>query len=391
MKRLIDGGVLEPRRTLRFFWVPEINGPYAYVSQHLEETQKAIAVINYDMVGENQELCGSTFRVTRTPDSTASYFNDLLKLELDFMLAHDYVPGRELIDPYMVVSPMGTHESWKAEVIPYSGGSDHYFFMGGVVNIPATMLGSWPDYFYHSSGDTPDKSDPTQLRRAVVYGTMLGAGIAQMETTGATRMLDHTFNAALVRMEEAAGRARTFLESSDLSGSDLGEALNILRWAARREDKAFGTVAKLLPGDQDVAARVKSSSQALSNNTKNMEVALNAFYGELCKKHGKKPATVPKPTDEEKDAQGKVPLRNPSFPGPISMDYVREKLEEQGKDYTNPMSGLALYELNAFIDGKLNVLELRNAVSAECGPLALADVVKYLDMLETVGLVSYKD
>ena len=350
-----------------------------------------MAVINYDMVGENQELCGSTFRVTRTPDSTASYFNDLLELELDFMLAHNYEPGRELIDPYMVVSPFGTHEIWEAEVIPYSGGSDHYFFMGGVVNIPATMLGSWPDYFYHSSGDTLDKSDPTQLRRVVVYGAMLGAGIAQMKTADATQMLDCTFNASLVRMEEAAGRARTVLESSDLSGGDLKEAMNILRWARHREGKAIGTVATLLPGDQEVAARVKSSTLALANSTKNMEDAINSFYGELCKQKGKKAASIPDLTDEEKGAQSKVPLRNPNFPGPISMDYVKEKLAEQGKDYANTITGLALYELNAFIDGNLNVLEIRDAVSAECGAIALADVAKYLDMLETVGLISYRD
>ncbi len=391
LKRLIDSGVLEPRRTIRFFWVPEIKGPYAYGSRHLEETQKAVAVINMDMVGENQALCGSTFRVTGTPDSTPSYFNDLLKLELDFMLAHNYQPGRELIDPYMVVSPFGTHETWKAEVIPYSGGSDHYFFMGGVVNIPATMLGSWPDYFYHSSGDTPDKSDPTQLRRAVVYGVMLGAGIAQMETEGASKLLDHTFNASLVRMEEAAGRARTLLESSDHSGNGLKEALNILAWAGRREHKALASVAKLLPGDQEVAARVKSSRLALENSTKNIEDSINLFYRELCKRKGKRAGSVPDLADEEKRAQSRIPLRNPSFPGPISMDYVAEKLAEQGKDYANTITGFALYELNAFIDGNLNILEIRNAVSAECGAVQLADIVNYLDTLEAVGLLSYKN
>ena len=73
------------------------------------------------------------------------------------------------------------------------------------------------------------------------------------------------------------------------------------------------------------------------------------------------------------------------------MDYVTEKLAEQGKDYANTITGFALYELNAFIDGNLNVLEIRNAVSAECGAVRLADIVNYLDTLEAVGLLSYKN
>jgi hypothetical protein len=343
-----------------------------------------------DMVGENQELCGSIFRVTGTPDSTPSFFNDLLNLNLDFMLAHDYQPGRELVDPYVVVSSLGTHESWKAQVTPYSGGSDHYVFMGGVVNIPATMLGSWPDYFYHSSGDTPDKSDPTQLERAVVYGVMLAAGMAQMNGESGLELLDALFNASLVRVEEAAGRARALLESSDLAGTDLKEGLNVLRWAEHRETRAMASVATLLPGDQEVAARVKTLSQALESRTTNIEESINTLYRGLCKQRGQKAGSVPELTDEEKRAQSRVPIRNPGFPGPISTEYVTEKLAEQGKSYTNTITGFARYELNAFIDGDLNVLEIRDAVSAECGALELSDVVNHLNTLETVGLISFR-
>jgi aminopeptidase YwaD len=390
LKTLVDVGALEPRRTIRFLWVPEIYGSYAYISKHLEETRKAVAVINMDMVGENQELCGSTFRVTETPDSTPSFFNDLLSANLDFMLAHDYQPGLELVDPFMVVSPLGTHEPWKAQVIPYSGGSDHYVFMGGVVNIPATMLGSWPDYFYHSSGDTPDKSDATQLERAVVYGVMLGAGIAQMSRESGLDLFDLLFNASLVRLEEAAGRARALLESSELSGRDLKEAMNILGWAGRREESALASVAMLLPGDQEIAARMKTSSQALASRTTQIEASIDTFYRDLCKQRGQKAVSVPELTDEEKRAQTMVPVRNPAFPGPISTEYLSEKLAEEGKDYNITITGFALYELNAFIDGKRSALEIRDAVSAECGAVQISDVVNTLNTLETAGLVTFK-
>ncbi len=85
-----------------------------------------------------------------------------------------------------------------------------------------------------------------------------------------------------------------------------------------------------------------------------------------------------------------LPVRNPAFPGPIARDYLATKLEEKGLSYENPFTGLAVYELGAFIDGSNSALDIRNAVSAECGKVALSDVMSYLKMLESIGLVSFK-
>ncbi len=388
---LYESGTLpRPRRTLRFFWVPEINGTYAYVSRYLEETRRAVAIINMDMVGEHQKLCGSTFRVTGTPDSTPSFFNDLLKANLDFMLAHDIQPNEDFLDPFAVVSPLGARDPWKAEVTPYSGGSDHYVFMGGVLNIPATMLGNWPDYFYHSSGDTPDKSDRTQLKRAVVYGVMLGASVAAMDTEAGNVLLERMYTASLVREREAIDRARTFLEGSSLSGRDRKEALNMIEWAHRREVESLRSVSSLLPDDSGVASRIDELTGELSRHKKSLEESVTQIYGALCRQRGQSAQEIPSFTPEEQAAQKQIPVRNAAFPGPISMDYVTEKLEEKGEQFEDPFAGLERYELGAFINGKRNVLEIRDAVSAECGPVQLSDVAAYLKALESVGLVSFK-
>ena len=388
---LVESGAFpKPRRTIRFFWVPEINGPYAYVSQHLEETKRAVAVINMDMVGENQMLCGSVFRVTSTHDSTPSFFNDLLEAHLDFMLTHDPQANGELTDPYGVVSPMGTREAWNARVTPYSGGSDHVVFMGGVTNIPATMFGSWPDHFYHSSGDTPDKSDPTQLKRAVVYGTMVASSIAHLDTRGGLDLLDEVSTSSIERLDEAADRSRTYLQGSELSGEDKSEALNILRWAHRREERALLSVANLLPTDDSVGSTAQKLPAELSRRIAAAEEATSRFYTDLCTRAATKPAAAPSLTVEEEAAQKMVPARNPAFPGPIARDYLATKLEEKGLSYENPFTGLAVYELGAFIDGSNSALDIRNAVSAECGKVALSDVMSYLKMLESIGLVSFK-
>ena len=44
--------------------------------------------------------------------------------------------------------------------------------------IPAVMFITWPDMWYHSSQDTPDKQDSTQYKRAAVVATGALAVIA---------------------------------------------------------------------------------------------------------------------------------------------------------------------------------------------------------------------
>ena len=67
-----------------------------------------------------------------------------------------------------------------------------------------------------------------------------------------------------------------------------------------------------------------------------------------------------------------------------------EKLEEKGREVDDPFTRLQRYELGAFIDGKLNILEIRDAVSAARGLVPLRDVIDYLDTLESIGLISYE-
>ena len=58
-----DGSLAKPRRGIRFLWVPEMTGTFAYLANHPERIAKTIAAINLDMVGQNQDLCGSSFLV----------------------------------------------------------------------------------------------------------------------------------------------------------------------------------------------------------------------------------------------------------------------------------------------------------------------------------------
>jgi aminopeptidase YwaD len=378
-----------PRRTIRFFWVPEIFGTYAYISKHPEETEQVLAVINMDMVGENQDTCGSVFRVTQTPDSCPSVLNDILRFDLDFLLSQAGSSVGDLTDPLTVISPFGSREDWKAQLIPYSGGSDHYVFMGGVLNVPATMFGSWPDYFYHSSGDTPDKSDPTQLKRAVVLGMMAAASMANLDGGSGLDLLDRVGGQSLLRMDLALERALRVIRQGGTETVGLKEALNIVRCASIKEKRTLRSVEKYLPGDRNILTRIARSEKKIDSRTNIFEEMLREEYRSIGKIDPKKPVSVTL-SDAEKKASLVIPVRNPEFPGPIDSAYLSESLSKQDLELFSVLSGLQLYEIGAFIDGKRSSLEIRNAVSAECGPVLLEDVLAYLGLLEKTGLVTFR-
>jgi len=68
---------------------------------------------------------------------------------------------------YEVLSPAGSRDPFYYTIDRFSGGSDHIVFVDGSVRVPAVMFICWPDMWYHTSGDLPDKSDSTQLKRVV--------------------------------------------------------------------------------------------------------------------------------------------------------------------------------------------------------------------------------
>jgi hypothetical protein len=386
-----SGALPGPRRTLRFLWVPEIYGTYAALVSHPERVRKAVAVINMDMVGENQALCGSTFQATRTPDSVPSYLNDVLSEGLDLLLGSPALPGREPSASWAITSPSGTREPWRAGLASFSGGSDHEVFMGGGVQVPATMFGSWPDFFYHTNEDTPDKCDPTALRRAVALAMITAGSIANMDAASAIDLSDRMYARARQRMGLDLVRAVEALQAAWPGSEDLGEALNLVAHGFERESGALSSLLRLFPGEKSLERTVARHVEGLrlERESGGREVrALSLAMSSRRKLEPPRAAAGLSP--EEKEAARLVPGRLPGFPGPLADDYVALKLEAAGIPYRNTFSGAAGFEIGAYIDGRRSVLEIRNAVSAECGPVRLEDVREYLQKLAVAGVIVLK-
>src|SRR6266850_1718777 len=177
----------QPLRTIHFMWVSEYYGTLAYASTH-KETRRCgdwddprgvpkwdanakqpctVANINMDMVGEDTQKTNGRFYFTRTPDSVPSFLNALLE---DVM--------QQTRDARLFAGA-GTRNYWQPEAAAHTLGSDHEIFLG--LGIPSTMFGHDPDWTHHTSEDTVDKTDASELLRVGVMATAASQFISAYE------------------------------------------------------------------------------------------------------------------------------------------------------------------------------------------------------------------
>jgi Zn-dependent M28 family amino/carboxypeptidase len=124
-----------------FLWIPEYHGSQAFIEKMGAE--KYYASINLDMVAGSPDRSGSTLMFVRTPLSRFSVISGALEVAIELSNSK----GKSFSGSTLPAMPFRTY--------PYEMGSDHDIF--NFFGVPSVMPITWPDKFYHSSGDTIDK------------------------------------------------------------------------------------------------------------------------------------------------------------------------------------------------------------------------------------------
>ena len=135
-----------PEISLRFLFTAEYFGTVAYCQRYEKELGNIVAGISLDMVGADQKICGSTLIVDEIPHHLVS--------PLDLLLWHR-LKEITLGDHYREIG--NSLPAYRCNFQYYTGGSDHYILNDATIGIPATCLNTYPDPFYHTRNDTPDK------------------------------------------------------------------------------------------------------------------------------------------------------------------------------------------------------------------------------------------
>jgi len=155
-KYLVDKGILEnPKRSIRFVWVPEFNGTVPWMKFHEEKMKNVLICINLDMIGEHPLKIGYPLEVNLAPHSTPSILNDIASYFIEIIA--DHPKG---------IAVNGTKIPMSYRLKNYDGGSDHVLFIDSYFGIPSLMF-SHEDTHYHSSMDTVEYCDSTELKRVI--------------------------------------------------------------------------------------------------------------------------------------------------------------------------------------------------------------------------------
>ncbi len=372
LKTLVEQGKIPPlRRTIHFLWVPEHFGTVAWLTKHREISQRAIAALNLDMVGENLYETNSLLRITRTPESLPSFLNELVE------------NIAEQVEDANLVSPNGSRNLFHWRMTPYDPGSDHDMFNDGGVRVPSLMFGHWPDWTHHTNEDTVDKLDSTTLKRVGVLAAAATVWLANAGDEGAMRLFPLTKAAANYHSLRRGG---AFIVARSVKPGKPPPALKELTPEMRRELQSRHRRNFFLnePGRRALQSlEVLMSEQGRARLAEMVEPELD-------------PPTVRSFFADKELSPGMARVPRRQFIGPIadgpSSLWFRQAM---GADYAwwreqaakVSRFDLIVYEACNFADGRRMLAEIEESVLAEYGELPQGLIEGIFGRLAKIGLV----
>ena len=390
LKKLTSEGKIPPlKRSVRFLFVPEISGTEAYLEINPDIKKKIFADINLDMVGEGLIKNLSYFRLNQTPWSLPTYLNDVMASFVQWMGDSQRDAQESNWRSGGILAPTGSRDPFYNLVERYSGGSDHDVFVDGNVRIPAVSINVWPDQWYHTSGDTSDKSDPTQFKRVVTISAAAASLLGSAGPAEADRMMAEISGRQGGRVGDDKARAERMLIDADAKTvhKAVREARVVVNQGVLREKEALASVRFFIRKDGDLENLLLGRLAGLDAVRAAYIKEVEGLYASRCRSLNVK-AENAAPTKDEIRLGGLVPVRTPK----MGRDEARRLREELQKlKYQPPMAiMMAQMELRNFIDGKRSILDIRDAASAEYEPLDLLDVEKWVGVQEKLGLVTIR-
>jgi aminopeptidase YwaD len=389
-----DGRLPRPARNIRFIWVPEFSGTGPWVNAHKDIMEKTLCNINLDMVGILLSKSQSFFNLERTTFGNPHYINDVMENYFRYVGETNrtslVLSGRE---GYLnrIVAPSGSDEPFYYSIEAHYGASDHEVFNDWGVGVPAVMLITWPDLYYHTSQDLSDKLDPTQLKRCCVIGAAGAYTVASANAGMAAKISGEVFSNANRRMGIQMARATDELSKTKTENFVPGykKICGYIDGTLLNETETMETVSELAPDDANLKATIalqisqlkKSADgmlQVLALQMKQQAAALNIPLVDL------------KPGELEKKAMALIPKAMPKVKESGYSGYrqfmpqmSREQMSSVYRDIGNTS------ELERLCTGKHNALQIKQMLDTQYPrESSLNAILDYVELLTKAGLVS---
>ena len=394
LKLIKEGKLPPPKRTINFQWVQEISGTNAWLNAHPDKQKALIGDLNFDMEGLRLTQSRAYWILHRTPDTFPSYINDIAQSMMEYIAEVTRERVRYRRDGYgasqPVESPNGSRDAFYIKIDKHYGSSDHVTYMQH--GIPAVMFITWPDMWYHSSQDTPDKQDPTQYKRAAAVGTGALAALASGTDEMAARILGENIGRGLARMGESDTKGLGYMaDATDAAALAAGykEARVAILHQAEVEKGVVNSASILWTnvanGTQKTAAfapLIEQRAAALLNEAK-------AAYQLQAAQRGV-PAPEPVLTAEEREAASlMVESVGGGGGGRGGGGGGRGGGGRGGANAGPALPQEMTAEFTILLGKHKTALEIRDFLSGEFTPLPLADLMTVLHARETAGTIKH--
>ena len=387
---IAEGKLPRPKRTINFQFVPEISGTNAYLNAHPDKEKAIIGTLNFDMEAIRVSMSRSFWILQRTPDTFPSYLNDIAQSMMEYIADISRERVRFRGDGYApseaVESPRGSKDAFYIKIDKHYGSSDHVTYMQH--GIPAVMFITWPDMWYHSSEDTPDKQDPTQYKRAAAVA--LGALAALSDGTDgmAARITQENLGRGLSRMGESHTKGMGYLADATDAASLVTaykEAKNAIAHQAKIEKAVVQSASVLWTNVADGQKKVAVFAPLIDKRAAALVDEVKAAYQLQAAQRGVQ-ATEPAMTAEEREAAATLvePVAGGGRGGRGGGGGGRGGRGAGGPSLPTEFNA----EFSLLLGKHMTALEIRDFLSGEFTPLPLAEVMAVLKAREAAGQVT---
>lgn len=350
------------------------------------------------MEGLRLSTSGSYWILHRTPDTFPSFLNDVCQSVMEFVADLNRERIRFRANGYRytlpVVSPNGSMDPFYISVEKHYGSSDHVTYMQH--EIPAVIFVTWPDMWYHSSQDTPDKLDPTQFKRAAVVGMGAMSVLAPAGDETATAIAGESIARGSERMGDAERKGLSYLsDATDPTGLSQAykEARNTVRHQAEVEKAVVRSVNVLFNSPSEGQKKLVAFEKLADERATSLQNEVTAYY-RLRAEQTKVPVARIELTGAEKEASRIIAervVRQGAGPGGGGGGFGGQaalaNLSDQERASLRKVPQHMTAELNILLGQKKSVLEIRGFLSGEFDPLPLQDLLENLRVQEKLGNV----
>jgi hypothetical protein len=404
------GDLPQPRRTIMFLWPNEISGTYEFIKQNPTLPDKLSVNINMDMVGEGLRINNGWLTMSECPNHLPSYLDGLTEAMMNYVwrtndIVYTSDSPRSRLSGQNFPLPMweknGSRDAFRYFVHAATGGSDHVCFNNASVGVPGIELFTWPDQWYHTDKDTPDKSDPTEMKRIAFIGAAAAWAAANCEDDILPDMLNAVsgFGFARVGKRELPASFRK-IDAADAKSlpEAAGRAVELVRFAGEREKAAISSIAEIASGSKDAAELIRNRESLWEGYRLGLADQV-VKYAAL--RAAQLKTTLPPPPPQV-SASGRaaaanariVPAIHPEVRG---REFSLETSDRYKKYIEKNPDALKTLKLEVpvrravlnYINGRRSAVQIRAAAAVETDrSVALEAVIEYLEFLKAVGWIA---